>query len=191
VLSGPPSAFAACGLKTELFGQKIVFDFQLADLPVKFISLGLGLFAGLATLVENIGGTIDQRSFPVADHCGMNLKPGRQFSNGLIVFQGCQGDLRLELGRIASTFLAHGQILSNLADPELIILSSFLGPSPTTVSDNPETGQDSVGWFLFLINDRCQSLCVMALSAAKIAGFSELTESVGIFIICILTEARV
>src|ERR1700726_4136626 len=77
-LRARPARGVALGSFAELSRQKIVFDFQLADLPVQNIDLRLvgGALRHAATL-ENAGGAIQQLLLPAIDLVRMNPDAAR------------------------------------------------------------------------------------------------------------------
>src|SRR5246500_3778561 len=92
-----PSRAVPPGLVAELSCQKIVFDLQLADLPVQKIGLGFvdGSLRRSAAL-EDARRTVQQLLFPVLDLVRVDPKPPRQLGDGPVALDRRQRHLRLE-----------------------------------------------------------------------------------------------
>ena len=70
------------GSFAELSCQKIVFDLQLANLPIQDIDLCLaGPTLGRATAVKNTGRAVQQLLFPIVDLVRMNPELARQLGD--------------------------------------------------------------------------------------------------------------
>src|SRR5947209_14936519 len=92
-----PSRAVPPGLVAELSCQKIIFDLQLADLPVQMIDLGLiaGSLRRRAT-VEDAHRTIQQLLLPVVDLVRVDPEMQRQLGDGPVALDCRQRHLRLE-----------------------------------------------------------------------------------------------
>src|SRR5438105_2413695 len=92
-----PSHAAPPGSVAELSCQKIVFDLQLADLPVQKIDLRFigGSLRRRATL-EDAHRTIQQLLLPVVDLVRVHPKMRRQLGDGPVAPDGRHRHLRLE-----------------------------------------------------------------------------------------------
>jgi hypothetical protein len=76
---------------------KIVFDLQLADLPIQKIDLRLaGHPLGRAAALENARGTVQKLLLPVVNLVRMNPKLTRQLGDRPVALDRCQGHLGLE-----------------------------------------------------------------------------------------------
>jgi len=86
----PPDSVA------ELSCQKIIFDLQLADLPVQKIDLHLidGSLRRSATL-ENARRTVQQLLPPVVDLIWMDLKLAHRLRDGLVALDAASATLAL------------------------------------------------------------------------------------------------
>src|SRR5438309_6487672 len=78
-----PSRVVPLGLVAELSCQKIIFDLQLADLPVQKIDLGLitGSLRRRTTL-EDVRRTVQQLLLPVVDLVPVDREMHRQLGDG-------------------------------------------------------------------------------------------------------------
>jgi len=77
--------------------QKIIFDLQLADLPVQNINLRLaGRALGQAAALKNTRGAVQQLLLPIVDLIGVNPELTRQFSDRPIALDRRERHLRLE-----------------------------------------------------------------------------------------------
>jgi hypothetical protein len=76
------SARRSARLIAELSCQKIIFDLQLADLPVQNIDLSLaGRSRGQAAALKNTRGAIQQPLLPIGDLVRMDPELARQFGD--------------------------------------------------------------------------------------------------------------
>src|SRR5438309_7726265 len=92
-----PSRLVPPGLVAELSCQKIIFDLQLADLPVQKIDLGV--IAGSLrrrTTLENASRTVQQLLLPVVDLVRVDPEMHRQLGDGPVALDCRQRHLRLE-----------------------------------------------------------------------------------------------
>src|SRR5689334_5172410 len=92
-----PSRAAPPGSVAELSCQKIIFDLQLADLPVQKIDLGV--IAGSLRrpdALEDAHRTVQQLLLPVVDLVRMHPKLHRQLGDGPVAPDCRQRHLRLE-----------------------------------------------------------------------------------------------
>src|SRR5207248_5605484 len=92
-----PSRVVPPGLVAELSCQKIIFDLQLADLPVQKIDLGI--VAGSLrrrTTLEDACRTIQQLLLPVVDLVRVDAEMHRQLGDGPVALDCRQRHLRLE-----------------------------------------------------------------------------------------------
>src|ERR1700738_3482660 len=141
--SGPRSRPARCvplGSFAELSRQKIVFDLQLADLPVQNIDLRLvGGALRHAAALENAGGAIQQLLLPAIDLVRMNPKMTRQLGHRPVAFHRRQRYLRLERRVVPLPCLLHVLLPryqhSLGAGLHLSQLSHFRGPAQSVVFD--------------------------------------------------------
>src|SRR6516165_10874891 len=146
-----PSRAVPPGLVAELSCQKIVFDLQLADLPVQKIGLRFvdGSLRRSAAL-EDARRTVQQLLLPVVDLVRVDPKLPRQLGDGPVALDRRQCHLRLEPRTVllacplhvllprSPRFLGAGLHLSHL--------SHFRGPAQTiTSAENPTKVIDSVG----------------------------------------------
>src|SRR6476659_11215886 len=77
-----PARDVPLGSFAELACQKIVFDLQLADLPVQNIDLSLaGRSLGQAAALKNTRGAIQQPLLPIGDLVRMDPELARQFGD--------------------------------------------------------------------------------------------------------------
>jgi hypothetical protein len=77
-----PARDAPLGSFAELSCQKIIFDLQLADLPVQNIDLSLaGRSLGQAAALKNTRGAIQQPLLPIGDLVRMDPELARQFGD--------------------------------------------------------------------------------------------------------------
>src|SRR6516165_190278 len=92
-----PSRAVPPGLVAELSCQKIVFDLQLADLPVQKIDLGFvdGSVRRTATL-EDARRTVHQLLLPVVDLVRVDPEFPRQIGDGAVALDCRQRHLSLE-----------------------------------------------------------------------------------------------
>src|ERR1700737_4959373 len=96
------------GSFAELSRQKIVFDLQLADLPVQNIDLRLvGGALRHAAALENAGGAIQQLLLPAIDLVRMNPEMTRQLGHRPVAFHRRQRYLRLERRVVPLPCLLH------------------------------------------------------------------------------------
>src|SRR5438067_2094692 len=92
-----PSRAVPPGSVAELSCQKIIFDLQLADLPVQMIDLGL--IAGSlrrTTTLEDACRTVQQLLLPVVDLVRVDPELPTQLGDGPVAPDGRQRHLRLE-----------------------------------------------------------------------------------------------
>src|SRR5438309_413282 len=92
-----PSRAVPPGSVAELSCQKIIFDLQLADLPVQMIELGL--IAGSlrrTTTLEDVCRTVQQLLLPVVDLVRANPELSSQLGDGPVAPDRRQRHLRLE-----------------------------------------------------------------------------------------------
>src|ERR1700747_2190593 len=92
-----PSRAVPPGSVAELSCQKIIFDLQLADLPVQMIDLGL--IAGSlcrTTTLEDACRTVQQLLLPVVDLVRVDPELPSQLGDGPVAPDGRQRHLRLE-----------------------------------------------------------------------------------------------
>src|SRR3954447_16343482 len=88
--------------------QKIIFDLQLADLPVEFADLDfLGLVVPIAAALEHAGCAVEQRLLPGVDLAGMDAILAGQFANRAVALECRQGNLRLESCAVFLSRLLH------------------------------------------------------------------------------------
>src|ERR1700731_3568850 len=107
-LRARPARGVALGSFAELSRQKIVFDLQLADLPVENIDLRLvGGALRHAAALENAGGSIQQLLLPAIDLVRMNPKMTRQLGDRPVAFHRRQRYLRLERRPVLLACLLH------------------------------------------------------------------------------------
>src|SRR5438132_2095427 len=107
-LRARPARGVALGSCAELSRQKIVFDFQLADLPVQNIYLRLvGSARRHAAALENAGGAIQQLLLPAIDLVRMNPEVTRQLGDRPVAFHRRQRYLRLERRVVLRPCLLH------------------------------------------------------------------------------------
>src|SRR6202008_808833 len=131
-----PSRAVPPGSVAELSCQKIIFDLQLADLPVQMIDLGL--IAGSlcrTTTLEDACRTVQQLLLPVVDLVRVDPELPSQLGDGPVAPDGRQRHLRLERRAVLlpcplhvllpryPRFLGAGLHLSHL--------SHFWGPAQT------------------------------------------------------------
>src|SRR6202040_2594487 len=99
-----PARGVPLGSFAELSRQKIVFDLQLADLPVQNI---VGGALRHAAALENAGGAIQQLLLPAIDLVRMNPEMTRQLGDRLVAFHRRQRHLRLERRVVLLPCLLH------------------------------------------------------------------------------------
>src|SRR5271168_2025613 len=103
-----PSRAVPPGSVAELSCQKIIFDLQLADLPVQMIDLGL--IAGSlrrTTTLEDACRTVQQLLLPVVDLVRVDPELARQLGDGPVAPDGRQRHLRLERRAVLLPCLLH------------------------------------------------------------------------------------
>src|SRR5947209_9045190 len=134
-----PSRAVPPGSSAELSCQKIVFDLQLADLPVQKIDLrlvGCPLRRRTAAL-ENARGTVQQLLLPVVDLVRMNPELTRQLGDRPVPLDRRQRHLRLERRVVLLPcplhvlLLRHRRLLG--AGFHLSQLSQFRGPAQALI----------------------------------------------------------
>src|SRR5271163_4842917 len=131
-----PSRAVPPGSVAELSCQKIIFDLQLADLPVQMIDLGL--IAGSlrrTTTLEDACRTVQQLLLPVVDLVRVDPELARQLGDGPVAPDGRQRHLRLERRAVLLPCLLH-VLLPRYprflgAGLHLSHLSHFRGPPQT------------------------------------------------------------
>src|SRR6202048_3049782 len=133
-LRARPARGVALGSFAELSRQKIVFDFQLTDLPVQNIDLRLGGVAPRhAAPLETAGGAIQQLLLPAIDLVRMNPEMTRQIGRRPVAFHRRQRYLRLERRVVPLPCLLHVLLpryqRSLGAGLHLSQLSHFRGPA--------------------------------------------------------------
>src|SRR3984893_8904007 len=131
-----PARGVPLGSFAELSRQKIVFDLQLADLPVQNIDLRLvGGALRHAAALENAGGAIQQLLLPAIDLVRMNPEMTRQLGHRPVAFHRRQRYLRLERRVVPLPCLLHVLLpryqRSLGAGLHLSQLSHFRGPAQT------------------------------------------------------------
>src|SRR5947208_4281936 len=92
-----PSRVVPPGLVAELSCQKIIFDLQLANLPVQ--NIDLGVIAGSLrrrTTLEDACRTVQQLLLPVVDLVRVDPEMHRQLGDGPVALDCRQRHLRLE-----------------------------------------------------------------------------------------------
>src|ERR1700730_3518994 len=129
-----PARGVPLGSFAELSRQKIVFDLQLADLPVQNINLRLvGGALRHAAALENAGGAIQQLLLPAIDLVRMNPEMTRQLGHRPVAFHRRQRYLRLERRVVPLPCLLHVLLpryqRSLGAGLHLSQLSHFRGPA--------------------------------------------------------------
>src|SRR6267378_4182789 len=129
-----PARGVPLGSFAELSRQKIVFDLQLADLPVQNIDLRLvGGALRHAAALENAGGAIQQLLLPAIDLVRMNPEMTRQLGHRPVAFHRRQRYLRLERRVVPLPCLLHVLLpryqRSLGAGLHLSQLSHFRGPA--------------------------------------------------------------
>ena len=83
-------------------------SFSTFNWPIcRCVDLFAGLGLDLVGFIEDLGGPIEQGSFPGRDHCGVNPIALGKFGGGLFVAEGGQGNSGLEIGSVLFAFLAH------------------------------------------------------------------------------------
>src|ERR1700731_2605939 len=103
-----PARGVPLGSFAELSRQKIVFDLQLADLPVQNIDLRLvGGALRHAAALENAGGPIHNLFLPAIDLVRMNPEMTRQLGPRPVAFHRRQRYLRLERRVVPLPCLLH------------------------------------------------------------------------------------
>src|SRR5436190_4220694 len=103
-----PSRAVPPGSVAELSCQKIIFDLQLADLPVQMIDLGL--IAGSlrrTTTLEDACRTVQQLLLPVVDLVRVDPELPSQLGDGPVALDGRQRHLRLERRAVLLPCLLH------------------------------------------------------------------------------------
>src|SRR5882762_10510496 len=133
-----PARGVPLGSFAELSRQKIVFDLQLADLPVQNIDLRLvGGALRHAAALENAGGAIQQLLLPAIDLVRMNPEMTRQLGHRPVAFHRRQRYLRLERRVVPLPCLLHVLLpryqRSLGAGLHLSQLSHFRGPAHTSI----------------------------------------------------------
>src|SRR5467141_606899 len=133
-LRARPARGVPLGSFAELSRQKIVFDLQLADLPVQNIDLRLvGGALRHAAALENAGGAIQQLLLPAIDLVRMNPEMTRQLGHRPVAFHRRQRYLRLERRVVPLPCLLHVLLpryqRSLGAGLHLSQLSHFRGPA--------------------------------------------------------------
>src|SRR5882762_3966563 len=133
-LRARPARGVPLGSFAELSRQKIVFDLQLADLPVQNIDLRLvGGALRHAAALENAGGSIQQLLLPAIDLVRMNPEMTRQLGDRPVAFHRRQRYLRLERRVVPLPCLLHVLLpryqRSLGAGLHLSQLSHFRGPA--------------------------------------------------------------
>src|SRR5258708_18865296 len=133
-LRARPARGVPLGSFAELSRQKIVFDLQLADLPVQNIDLRLvGGALRHAPALENAGGAIQQLLLPAIDLVRMNPEMTRQLGHRPVAFHRRQRYLRLERRVVPLPCLLHVLLpryqRSLGAGLHLSQLSHFRGPA--------------------------------------------------------------
>src|SRR5207248_2776325 len=129
-----PSRAVPPGSVAELSCQKIIFDLQLADLPVQKIDLGI--VAGSLrrrTTLEDACRTIQQLLLPVVDLVRVDAEMHRQLGDGPVALDCRQRHLRLESRAVLLPCPLH-VLLPRYprflgAGLHLIHLSHFRGPA--------------------------------------------------------------
>src|SRR5438067_9336646 len=129
-----PSRAVPPGLVAELSRQKIIFDLQLADLPVQMIDLRL--IAGSLrrrTTLEDACRTVQQLLLPVVDLVRVDPEMHRQLGDGPIALDCRQRHLRLKSRAVLLPCPLH-VLLPRYprflgAGPNLSYLSHFRGSS--------------------------------------------------------------
>src|SRR5438105_5735348 len=92
-----PSRAVPPGSVAELSCQKIIFDLQLADLPVQVMDLGLiGVSLRRSTTLEDACRTVQQLLLPVVDLVRVDPELPSQLGDGPVAPGGRQRHLRLE-----------------------------------------------------------------------------------------------
>src|ERR1700757_1882068 len=103
-----PARDVSPGSFAELSRQKIVFDLQLADLPIQNIDLRLGGGAlRHAAALENARGAVQQLLLPAIDLVRMNPERARQLGDRSIAPDRRQRHLRLECRVVLLPCLLH------------------------------------------------------------------------------------
>src|SRR5271169_3947703 len=147
-----PSRAVPPGSVAELSCQKIIFDLQLADLPVQMIDLGL--IAGSlrrTTTLEDACRTVQQLLLPVVDLVRVDPELARQLGDGPVAPDGRQRHLRLERRAVLLPCLLH-VLLPRYprflgAGLHLSHLSHFRGPPQAARWEklsSPRTEEDSL-----------------------------------------------
>src|SRR3984893_2627064 len=136
-----PAPGVLLGSFAELSRQKIVFDFQLADLPVQNIDLRLvGGALRHAAALENAGGAVQQLLLPAIDLVRMNPEMTRQLGDRPVAFHRRQRYLRLEPRVVLLPCLLHVLLpryqRSLGAGLHLSQLSHFRGPAHLALSSS-------------------------------------------------------
>src|SRR3984893_3662804 len=135
-LRARPARCVALGSFAELSRNKIVWDLQLAALPVQNIDLRLvGGAPRHAAALENAGGAIQQLLLPAKDLVRMNPEMTRQLGHRPVAFHRRQRYLRLERRVVPLPCLLHVLLpryqRSLRAGLHLSQLSHFRGPAQT------------------------------------------------------------
>jgi hypothetical protein len=113
---------------------KIVFDLQLANLPIQDIGLCLaGSTLGRATAVKNTGRAVQQLLFPIVDLVRMNPELACQLGDRPVALDRRQRHLRLKRRVVLLACPLHILLLRPSAlsrgRAHLSQLSQFRGPS--------------------------------------------------------------
>src|SRR5437660_6204209 len=138
-LCARPSRLVPPGLVAELSCQKIIFDLQLADLPVQKIDLGV--IAGSLrrrTTLEDACRTVQQLLLPVVDLVRVDPEMHRQLGDGPVALDCRQRHLRLESRAVLLPCPLH-VLLPRYprflgAGLHLIQLSHFRGPAQLAIA---------------------------------------------------------
>src|SRR5438067_3060419 len=147
-----PSRAVPPGSVAELSCQKIIFDLQLADLPVQMIDLGL--IAGSlrrTTTLEDACRTVQQLLLPVVDLVRVDPELPTQLGDGPVAPDGRQRHLRLERRAVLLPFPVH-VLLPRYprflgAGLHLSHLSHFRGPAQFTLIESAKlNGVDPQAW---------------------------------------------
>src|SRR5260370_7151966 len=103
-----PARDVPLGSFAELSCQKIVFDLQLANLPIQDIDLCLaGPALGRATAVKNTGRAVQQLLLPIVDLVRMNPELARQLGDRSVALDRSQAHLRLDSPVVLLPFPLH------------------------------------------------------------------------------------
>src|SRR5210317_1815273 len=102
--------FAAPGLSTERFGQKIVLQRQLTYLGVQLLDIRFALLARLLATAEHVRGLLGKLLLPLLDLVWMHLEALRQLCQRSLLAQSRQRHLCLESRRMIPSFPSHPSI---------------------------------------------------------------------------------